>query len=53
MDYQDYVKAVADYYMCDTNIAKKIIESSKLNNGNSNDIDNIVRNYFESKGKNI
>lgn len=49
MNYQDYVKVVADHYMCDISLAKKIIESAKIN-GNSSELDNIIKNYFEKKG---
>lgn len=44
MDESIYVAAIADFYMCDTALAKKIIKSADLN-GTRDSLDKIVEDY--------
>lgn len=52
MDSNEYVRRVAIYYMCDINLASKIIKRAELN-GSKRDLDRIIEKEGAERNENF
>lgn len=52
MDSNEYVRRVAIYYMCDIDLAYKIIKSAELN-GSKRDLDRIIEKEGAERNENF